>query len=138
MPNRSGSRAPGTPVEAVRCSASRYAAPTPRTGPRARGGDPVPLARRERTDWRPAHGRSVPSLRSGDPSVRCASRLRLLAYRTVDRDAADDGSTPNAVLPRRRRGNRPYRPGNRGGEHGVTSRHVREGHANRRRDRRKR
>ena len=132
-PSTSGSRAPGIRAEAGRCSASRSDAPRPRIGPRARGGDHEPPVRRDRTGRRPARGRSGPSPRSGDPSVPCASGLRLLAYRAVDRDATDDRSAPDAVLPRRRRWDRSYRPGNRRGERGVPSRRVGPGHADRRR-----
>ena len=117
--NTIGSIGPDTRPGVARCSASRCDVPARRTGPRARGDPPpipVPRARRGR---RPDDGRCEPSPRSADPGGRSASGLGLLAYRAIDRDAADDGPAPNAVLPRRGRRHRTHRSGNRGGQDRV-------------------
>ena len=105
--NTLGSTGPSTPRAIGRCSASRFAGRAPRSGRRGgatRRALPSPRGRR---GPRSSRRRCAPSGRCDVPCVRRISRLGLLTYRTVDSRARDDRHAVAAVLPVRRRGDRP-------------------------------
>jgi hypothetical protein len=116
------SRALDTPAATERCTAFPPCARARHTGWRGRGDRRSPPSPRARRGPIPVRGRSVPSSPCGGPFGRRALRLRLLAYRTVDRGTSDNRSTSDAVLPAGRRRNGSDRAGDRSDGHGVRGR----------------
>ena len=114
-----GSRARGTRAGAEHCSASRSAGRAVRTDRRARGDPPRTRAGPVRRGRRPVLGRCGPSRRFDGRVGRPVSRLRLLAYRTIDRREGDDGSAPGAVLAAGGRRDRSARAGGERGQVGY-------------------
>ncbi len=109
-----GSRPPRTPRGVGRCTASRSFARARRTDPPRPASGRTPHARPARRGRRSAPRRSGPSGRYAGPGVLPASRLGILAYRTVDRRGRDGGPAARAVLGIRRGRHGPDRPGRRG------------------------